>query len=802
MEQELSQGVTAVKSLTAAVFEGGTSFQSLVSNISAIGFAAKLHILGVAMQAIGGLANMFKGLFEGMTETENRLIRLSTSLRGMGRDSNKATDLFQEAMDKAATTPFDLNEVLHTVTQLGGYGVAALDELKKKNGEVIRDITGVPMTLVETLGNVAGATGMGLSRTMEAYADAIMGEWERMKQFGIKKEMIPGLAALQAGSPEYKRVLTEWLATTERFAGGMFKQSRSITGMMSNLGDVFTRFGIEVGGGANKNLKNDSEATARQGSKAVMSDIKSGKTTAAQAMADYKVNPDAFKGVIEGSKEFNRRLELAIRYSAKLTEETDKIGDAGTLYDAVRISVRQLYNSFNDSSKGISILGTALGQWLKQFWITFIYPIFTAVADFFRWLGKVGMDFQNSFTAHAAVAGDKADEVGRKQRGMVERIGMLWAIFLSFWWNPLVEGIKAAIGWIGRMFDAFGAGFMANSKSGSLFNRIVGDISVLAREAYAMYQALFAILSDMWSTVSKTGVFENFYGMLGRIASLIWDGIVGGWRALVAFVGSFVSAFWDAVKPAVEYVSEAFSGLFKTINEVFDSIFGNDSMKAFWEVLKEVFSFLGKVLGFIVGTIFKVIGFVIGLIIDGIKWLIKGIGWVIKGLIDAGKWVYDGMGKAFGWIAEKFRSWIIDPIKSIGGFFEAVFDGIMAGIRRAVNFIREYTPGMDTRGVATGKDAFETVQKFSRGEIKFKDAQSGVQSAFGSFSGDDAAKFNQTFKASTSNVAAFKANQSELLAATGKLATGEKEVVINLNVSGKTTKFKINGAAGTVEEVK
>lgn len=791
MEQELSQGVTAVKSLTAAVFEGGTSFQALAGNIAAVGFAAKLHILGVAMQAIGGLANMFKGLFEGITTTETQLVRLSTSLRGMGRDATGATDIFQQAMDKAAETPFDLQQVLHSVTQLGGYGIAALDQLKKKNGEVIRDIRGLPMTLVDALGNVAGATGMSLDRTMEAYADAIMGEWERMKQFGIKKEMIPGLSALQAGTPEYKRLIAEWMATTERFAGGMVKQARTIKGMMSNFGDVFTRFGIEIGGTANKDLANNQEATARTGSKKVMADVKSGKVSASDVMKDYKVNPDAFKGVIAGSTEYTRRLELAIRYSTKLTEETDTIGKAGTLYDAIRISVRQLFNAFGDSSKGIGYLGAAIGQWFKQIWTTFIYPIFTALSQFFRWLGKVGEDYVNGFAAHAQVAGQHVSEIGRKQMTMSERIGELWGVFLSFFWNPLIGAIKAVIGFLGNLYDVFAEVFDAlytlitdPMKAIEEFDAVILGIAVatiplLIGGFISLASAALAALAPM-----IVGIFTFAAGVV--IATLPFI-LIGAAVAAVA-----TGVFW-LIKNWSTFVGWLKEGW---------KIFASGPFGPVISALGTVFSFLGKVFGFLGGVVFKAIGFVIGLIIDGIKWLIKGIGWVIKGLIDAGKWVYDGMGKAFSWIAEKFRSWIIDPIKSIGGFFEAVFDGIMSGIRRAVNFIREYTPGMDTRGAATGKSAYETMQKLTRKEITATDARSGIQDAFSSFSGAAAPDFNAKFKKATADSAAFNRNTPEILEATRKLATGEKEVIINLNVDGRSTKFKINGAAGTIEEVK
>lgn len=803
MEQELSAGVSAIRELTVALQAAAAGFSGVERNIRATGLAARIDIGKFAVQALNAVVGVFSNLFGAMTNTENQLVRLGTSLRGMGRDASKAGDIFEQAMDKAAETPFDLQQVLHSVTQLGGYGIAALDELKKKNNEVIRDVRGLPMTLIDALGNVAGATGMSLDRTMEAYADAIMGEWERMKQFGIKKEMIPGLAALQAGTPEYKRLIAEWMATSERFAGGMFKQSRTIAGMMSNFGDVFTRFGIEVGGTANQNIKTNSESLAREGSKDVMSKVASGETTNAQVMKDYKVNPDAFKGVIEGSKEYNKRLELAIRYSSKLAEETDGIGTAGTLYDAVRISVRQLYEAFGDSSKGISYLGTALGQWLKQFWVTFIYPIFTALADFFRWLGKAGEDMMGGFAKHAQIAGEKVSDIGLRQRTMVETIGMMWGVFLSFWWNPLIEAIGTVLFYIVEFFDSFSAGFTKSSGKASIFAKIWGDIVVVFKEVYSAVQGLLGIFVSMFTILEGSGFFTNFYGLLGRIASFIWDRVVGAFRVLIAVVSGFFSGLWEAFRPAFKYLSEAFSGLFKALNDAFDSIFGGEAMGSFFEVLKDVFGFLAKVLGFIIGTVFKAIGFVIGLIVKGITLIIQGITWVIKGIIDAGKWVWNALGPAFQWIGEKISKYIIEPLKSIGGFFAAVFDGIMAGIRRAVNFIREYTPGMDTRGVATGKSAYEAIKKYNEGTADAGTTASAIGSAYSSFSGAGSESFNNKIREVTTSPTAMIQNMDAIKEATGKLARGDAgDVILNLKVGGRVTKYKINGAAGTVEEVR
>jgi hypothetical protein len=715
MEDLVSQGVAAFSRLNELVEKSGTLLSSVERNMGAVGFAARLHILGVAFQGLQMLGGLFKGLFTSIQNTEIQLVRIGTSLTGMGRAASGAYDVFAQAVDKAATTPYSLNEVLHTVTQLGGYGIAALDEVKDKQGKIIKDFRGMSVTMVDVLGNVAGATGKGLAQTMEAYADAIMGEWERMKELGIKPSMIPGLSALQAGTPQYKALVAEWLATSNRFAGGMFKQSQTIKGMMSNFGDAFTRFGLEVGGASNKYLSTQEDAVLGSSAKDIMGQIKGGKVSAKSVVSDYGVdkgaNKDIFKGLVEGSTEYNRRLELAIKYSRKLQDEQITISKAGTFYDAIKISIRQLYNAFGDATSGIADLGTAVGQWLKHIWVTFIYPIFEGLANVIRWVGKVG----ESLTAGAKLQerirqhtknGMKQEqaEVLARQQMITERIGFMYSVFLVYFWQPFLNAMKAVGAFIGQLFGKFEEGVVGMTGKTSLFAALWDRIADIGKFVGGIFSVFADIISDIFSTVAGTGAFQNFFRLLGDIGVIIFDVFVGKLKVLFSFIGGFFSGLWEAVKPAVEYIGEAFSGLFKVFSEIIEGIFGNDAVKGFFDVLKDVFWFLGKVLGFIIGTVFKAIGFILGGIIKIITWLVEKI-------VEFFRWlgkleIIQAIGKVFSWIGSVIKEYIIDPLGNFFSWLWLKFEELGNRFRN----LRNHIPGADDRAVAGGTDFFEAVR--------------------------------------------------------------------------------------------
>lgn len=79
--------------------------------------------------------------------------------------------MMKSLSDFAKKTPFEFPELTDVA-------------LKLKNVAGIGDKQLIPM--LTNLGDIASSQGKGISQIVEAYNDAITGEYERLKEFGIK----------------------------------------------------------------------------------------------------------------------------------------------------------------------------------------------------------------------------------------------------------------------------------------------------------------------------------------------------------------------------------------------------------------------------------------------------------------------------------------------------------------------------------------------------------------------------------------------------------------------------------------
>lgn len=152
---------------------------------------------------------------------------------GSAEGARKALDWVSEF---AAKTPFELAEVTDNFVKLRAYG--------------LDPTTG----LLRTLGDTAAAMGKPLSQAVEAIADAVTGENERLKEFGIKAskagnkiiyEYTQNGVQMQKVAQRSNRAMIQ--ATLEgifnaKYAGAMEKMSNTWGGMVSNLSDQWTRF--------------------------------------------------------------------------------------------------------------------------------------------------------------------------------------------------------------------------------------------------------------------------------------------------------------------------------------------------------------------------------------------------------------------------------------------------------------------------------------------------------------------------------------------------------------------------------
>lgn len=207
-------------------------------SVAARGFGRNLRnvgLIGAALVAGGAFA--FK---RQMIDTAAEFERYGAILETIEGSSAKAAKSMDWISDFAATTPFAIGEVTDNFVKLRAFG--------------LDPTTG----LLKTLGDTAAAMGKDVGQAVEAISDAVTGENERLKEFGIKartegnrilyeytqngKTMV---AAAERGNREMiQAVLTGiW---NEKYGGAMDKMSGTWDGMVSNLGDQWSRFKLMI----------------------------------------------------------------------------------------------------------------------------------------------------------------------------------------------------------------------------------------------------------------------------------------------------------------------------------------------------------------------------------------------------------------------------------------------------------------------------------------------------------------------------------------------------------------------------
>lgn len=142
---------------------------------------------------------------------------------------------FEALQDFAGTTPYSLQQVTDSFIKLGNYGLEPSE----------RALT--------SYGNTASAMGKDLNMLIEAVADAATGEFERLKDFGIKAKKNGDEVSLT-----FRGVTTNIKNNAEeiqgylialgenQFAGNMQARMDTLDGAISNLGDEWDKVFLNI----------------------------------------------------------------------------------------------------------------------------------------------------------------------------------------------------------------------------------------------------------------------------------------------------------------------------------------------------------------------------------------------------------------------------------------------------------------------------------------------------------------------------------------------------------------------------
>lgn len=206
LQQDLNRARAEVNGAINGMSQAVEKFKGLLGSMFAVG-----SILAIAHEVIAA---------------QREFDKLNTSLITATGSSKNAAQAFAALQKFAASTPYDLKQTTEAFLKLRNLGLMPSE----------RALT--------SYGNTAGAMGKDLMQLVEAVADATTGEFERLKEFGIKAKQEGDKVSLTfqgvttkignnaAAIEKYLMDLGE-----TKFAGGMELQAKTLDGAISALGD-------------------------------------------------------------------------------------------------------------------------------------------------------------------------------------------------------------------------------------------------------------------------------------------------------------------------------------------------------------------------------------------------------------------------------------------------------------------------------------------------------------------------------------------------------------------------------------
>ena len=244
----------ASRSLSRLGDEGdrlGTRFTAMASAVSA----------AISAIAVGALVSK-------VVEAQRQFDVLFASLKTMTGGTEQATAAWERLVDFAATTPYSLEQAVQGFVKLKALG---LDPSERA---------------MTSFGNTAAAMGKDLMQMIEAVADASTGEFERLKEFGIKSKAEGDKVTftfqnVKTTIQNNAQAINEYLTKIgeNQFAGAMSDRIKTLDGDISALSDSMKALYLSISQSGFGDVVATSVQKATQAVQELTQSIKQGELT-------------------------------------------------------------------------------------------------------------------------------------------------------------------------------------------------------------------------------------------------------------------------------------------------------------------------------------------------------------------------------------------------------------------------------------------------------------------------------------------------------------------------------------------
>ena len=535
---------------------------------------------GIIKRIAGALAAGFtiKTAIEGAANIEQYRNTLETVLK----DPNMARKKLAWANRFANKTPFETEEVVGGMTKLQSYGIEGDRILKTTN-----------RTYLEMIGDMASGMGKSFDQAIEAVADARTGELERLKEFGITKNMIAdfgknkGLEIFnnkgQIKDMElFNKTLFEMMDS--RFGGAMEKQAKTFKGGLSTISGA----------------------------------MKSTLSTLAGV--------NEFGDIVENSPFQILRDKVIIPFANTLV----RLQEDGTF-------TKWAENISNIFGEIINVGGKVIDFIVK--WKEVLIPLASAIAGIFV-INKIIVLIGALKTALA----------GLSFNPIMLGIGAVIAIGVLLYRNW--DLIKAKLATLWGSIKAFGKALWDIGKKMFMLFTPFGLIITIGKLVIENWDLIKAKLAALWGSIKAFGVkikdfFIKIWEKIKSFGKALWD--VGKKMfmlftpfGLIITVGKLIIENWDLIKAKfaelgsylynkIIDIGNFFIGLKDKVVDVFFNLI--DKLKEVWETMK---STAASAFDFILDYVAK--------IWENIKGFFSNLGQKIKSLPGI-SWFFDDSGK-------------------------------------------------------------------------------------------------------------------------------------------------------------
>ncbi len=390
-------------------------------------------------------------------DMEGYKVQLETAVK----DTQKASKLMAGAVAFANKTPFETGEVVEATAKMEAYGISS----KRWLADVA---------------DMAGATNKSIDQATEAMTDAVMGEWERLKEFGIKKDMLMAAASKKYGDQvvfnnkgqvidqiKMQEILQETMK--EKFEGGAEALSKTTKGLWSTVTGV-TKSSL------GKILGMQEDGTVRQGSlyEKLKEQIKKvadillkwqsdGTITkiAKQVTSGVMKMVDTLKKVFGFVKEHRKVIETGLIFVGMIYTTVKAFQILKNIMLGVNIVMGLLNGTLAISPLGwVAIgIGIVVGA-LYLLWrnLDTVKGFLTRVWEWIKTLGSALFDFANnavnSVISSFASLFDWVKNLGEAFVGFVKGIpliGDLFTVYIDVF-KTIIDVAQNLFGWLKKIF--------------------------------------------------------------------------------------------------------------------------------------------------------------------------------------------------------------------------------------------------------------------------------------------------------------------------------------------------------------